>query len=153
MLTYAEDFVAPDAPASDFWQSSTDWTARKGDIQYNVKWLQARVDSTGGFGILSDGANGFVAGGVLPGGDSIPVRHYPPFPCTHLVDSTGAGDAFRAGMLLGLARGWDLGDSLRFGSAAGSLNCLGLGANAFLPTVAEVETLIRKHPEISRNYG
>jgi len=152
MHVYVEDFVEPGAPHCDFWQSSTDWVARKGDIQYNVRWLKSRLDETRGFGILSDGANGFVAGGWRPDGECQPVRHYPPFPCFQLVDSTGAGDAFRAGMLLGLSQEWPLADSLRFASAAGSLNCRGLGANSWLPTKDEVLALTLRHPEISKNY-
>ena len=151
MLVYVEDFVDPKSPNSDFWQSSTDWVAKRGDIQYNVRWLQARIDETKCFGILSDGANGFVAGGWFQG-HCTAVRHYPPFPCEKLVDSTGAGDAFRAGMLFGLSQQWSLPDCLRFASAAGSLNCLGLGANTHLPTAPDVHALIAGHPEISKNY-
>lgn len=151
MRVYIEDLTPP-LPRFDVWQSSTDWVAKHGDIQFNTTWLEGWVSEQGGFGILSDGANGFVAGGQL-GGNCHPVQHYPPFPCTKVVDSTGAGDVFRAGMLLGLDQGWPLPDCLRFASAAGSLNCRGLGAVSALPSKEEVLGMIAQHPQIARSYG
>lgn len=152
MWTYSEDWVEDGAPKTDYWQSSTDWVAHRGDIQANVRWLEQRLELRPEFAILSDGANGFVAGGRTPDGACRPVRHYPPFPCPRLVDSTGAGDVFRAGMLYGLSQGWPLADCLRFASAAGSLNCRVLGANSGIPGVDEVHALVDAHPEIARNY-
>jgi sugar/nucleoside kinase (ribokinase family) len=151
--TYALDFVPPDDVPTDFWQSSTDWIGFRGDIQKNVVWLRGFVESRGGFAVLSDGANGFVAGGTAPGGADWPVRHYPPFQATLVVDSTGAGDVFRAGMLFGLDRGASLDDCLRFASAAGCLNCRALGATAGLPTREEIEAHIAAHPEVARAYA
>ena len=40
---------------------------------------------------------------------------------TGIVDRIGGGDAFAAGVLHGLASGWNDADSLRFGHAAGCL--------------------------------
>jgi len=42
----------------------------------------------------------------------------PPAPVQEVVDPTGAGDAYRAGFLAGLARGWDLDVCGRMGSVA-----------------------------------
>lgn len=152
MYTYVEDFVEPNATESDFWQSSTDWVAQKGDIQANVAWLEKWIGGRGGFGILSDGANGFVAGGKDVEGNYWPFRHYPPFPCPSLIDSTGAGDIFRAGMLLGFSRKWSLPDCLRFASAAGCLNCQQLGANTHIPSLESVQDFIACHTEIAKRY-
>jgi len=38
-----------------------------------------------------------------------------------VLDTTCAGDAFAAGFLLGVSRGWPLDESLRLGNAAGAL--------------------------------
>lgn len=132
----------------DFWQTSTDRKGKRGDIQSNIRLVQAESKKIGCFCILSDGANGLVAGGA-----GHPVRHYPPFPAPSVVDSTGAGDAFRAGMLYGLHQGWDLSKCLSFGSAAGSLNCRALGATDGLPDLAEIEALIAANPETMRAYA
>ncbi len=148
---YLEDLHS--APQEgDFWQSSTDWVGTKGSLSACETWLAGWLSGNGGFGILSDGANGFVAGGGLAGGARCPMRSYPPFPCPRVVDSTGAGDVFRAGVLYGLVNSWAIGRCLAFASAAGSLSCTGLGANTAIPSVAEVLALIARHPEVSRHY-
>ena len=47
-----------------------------------------------------------------------------------VVDSTGCGDAYCAGFIIGLSMGWDLEKSARLGSAAGGLVIQGLGSDA-----------------------
>lgn len=68
----------------------------------------------------------------------------PAFP-VRCVDSTGAGDVFRAGFLAGWLRGGEgagLAQAMRYASAAAALNCRGLGARGALPTRAEVDDLL-----------
>jgi sugar/nucleoside kinase (ribokinase family) len=62
-------------------------------------------------------------------------------PAVTAVDATGAGDAFRAGLLYGLLRGFDLPRSVCWGVAAGSLKVRNLGAASTLPTFDEIEAL------------
>ena len=57
------------------------------------------------------------------------------------IDATGAGDAFRAGLLYGLLRGFDLPRSLCWGVAAGSLKVRRIGAATTLPDFLEIEAL------------
>jgi sugar/nucleoside kinase (ribokinase family) len=62
-------------------------------------------------------------------------------PC---LDSTGAGDAFRAGFIAGLLR-WgpeDVGQLLRHANAVAGLSCRAHGARDGLPTADEVEALL-----------
>jgi sugar/nucleoside kinase (ribokinase family) len=47
-----------------------------------------------------------------------------------VVDSTGCGDAYCAGFIVGRLRGWDLVQSARFGTAAAGLVIRGLGSDA-----------------------
>ncbi len=149
MRLYLMDFIAEEDafPPATFWQSSTDWVGIRGNTQKNVEWVQRHVDRHGCFTVLSDGPNGLVAGSP-----EYEVRAYPPYPCPKLVDSTGAGDMFRAGMLYGLNLNWDLSACLRFASAAGSLKCRALGATTDVPTVAEIEAHVAKHRAVSRHY-
>lgn len=60
------------------------------------------------------------------------------------VDATGAGDGFDAGFTLGILRGKDLGTSALLGNAVGSLVVRKRGAMTSLPTLAEVEALVRE---------
>jgi sugar/nucleoside kinase (ribokinase family) len=57
------------------------------------------------------------------------------------LDATGAGDAFRAGLLYGLLRGDELPRSLCWAVAAGSLKVKNLGAATTLPDFEEIEAL------------
>jgi sugar/nucleoside kinase (ribokinase family) len=62
-----------------------------------------------------------------------------------VVDTTGAGDVFRAGFIAGwLAAGdrAELPDVLRWANAAAALKCRGLGARTASPTVSEVRALL-----------
>ena len=44
-----------------------------------------------------------------------------------IVDTTGAGDAFNAGLAVALAEGRDLVEAVRFANCAGALACTRLG--------------------------
>lgn len=71
-------------------------------------------------------------------------------PAVTAVDATGAGDAFRAGLLYGLLRGFDLPHSLCWAVAAGSLKVQNLGAATSLPDFKEIEALassLQSQPE------
>lgn len=58
------------------------------------------------------------------------------------VDTTGAGDVFRAGFIYGLLRGWPLERTLSFANATAALKCTQLGGRPGIPTVAAAETLM-----------
>ena len=62
-------------------------------------------------------------------------------PTVTVLDATGAGDAFRAGLLYGWLRGFDLPRSLCWAVAAGSLKVRNLGAATTVPDFREIETL------------
>jgi sugar/nucleoside kinase (ribokinase family) len=62
-------------------------------------------------------------------------------PQTQVVDATGAGDAFKAGVIYGLWRGWELEQSVVWGVCAGSLNTRYVGATSHPPSLAEIEEL------------
>ncbi len=71
-------------------------------------------------------------------------------PVVEAVDATGAGDAFRSGLLYGLSRGMDLPRALCWAVAAGSLKVSNLGAATTLPEFDEIEALansLQAYPE------
>jgi sulfofructose kinase len=65
------------------------------------------------------------------------------------VDTTGAGDLFRAGLIARWLRqpeGADVREVLRYAAAVAALNCRGPGAWAGAPHAAEAEELLKKWP-------
>jgi sugar/nucleoside kinase (ribokinase family) len=60
------------------------------------------------------------------------------------VDSTGAGDAFTAGVLYGKLAGWPFERAVRLGAAAGARATTALGAAAGMATLAETMALDAK---------
>lgn len=62
----------------------------------------------------------------------------------HVVDNTGARDAFCAGLCVGLAEGMIMEKAARFASAAGALACTRIGAHPSLPWRREVEDLLEE---------
>jgi len=73
----------------------------------------------------------------------------PAFPID-CVDSTGAGDVFRAAFVAGCLRAphGDIEDVLTYANAAAALNCRALGARGALPTSAAVEQLLLARPHM-----
>ena len=60
----------------------------------------------------------------------------------HVVDNTGARDAFCAALCVALAEGMTMERATRFASAAGALACTRIGAHPSLPMRHEVEKLL-----------
>ena len=54
-----------------------------------------------------------------------------------VIDSTGAGDSFDAGLIYGVLAGWDLAQSLRLGCVCGALSTRAAGGTGAQPTLAE----------------
>jgi len=63
--------------------------------------------------------------------------HIPVAPATAVIDPTGAGDAFRGGLLLGLTRGFSLELAGRIGAQAATYAIEGLGTQVHRYTTAE----------------
>src|SRR2546428_9712796 len=84
---------------------------------------------------------------VLRGGREIEVGG---FPADEVVDQTGAGDAFCAGLALGLADGDDLETAARFANAVASFAVEGVGTLA-LATREQVQARMQGHspPSVS----
>lgn len=57
-------------------------------------------------------------------------------------DTTGAGDAFHAGLLYGLLNGDDIEASMRLGNAVAAMKCSALGARPGLPTRRQLQQFL-----------
>lgn len=81
------------------------------------------------------------------GGDSV-RRELPSFP-VKVVDSAGAGDSFRGGLIFGLLRGWSDEHSLRFACAVAALICTTAPGCVNPPTLEQVHDFLAQrggHP-------
>jgi ribokinase len=76
---------------------------------------------------------------VSSGGDGELVPAFP----VKAVDPTGAGDAFCAGLTLGLVEGRELAEAARIGNAVGALCVTAAGAMRAMPSRREAEALLR----------
>ncbi len=72
----------------------------------------------------------------------------PPF-SVDVVDTTGAGDAFAAGYIIGKLRGWGMADCVLLANAMGAAACTKLGAGEQMPSLDDVRALLAREQEAS----
>jgi sugar/nucleoside kinase (ribokinase family) len=99
-------------------------------------WIAAVHAASGAVVVVSDGLRLAVARSA--DGRWVTAEPPPIIP----VDTTGAGDALKAGMMLGWLRGWPIEQTLRWSIAAASLACLQYGACEQPASIPEVEHLM-----------
>jgi sugar/nucleoside kinase (ribokinase family) len=138
VATAIGDVIWPDHPALPYTSIATNSGPyiRQNFPGVDVRQHARRLQSISrGIVITTDGPNQVHAVDAQEHGFTIQP------PTVQVVDATGAGDAFRSGLLYGLSRGLDLPRSLCWAVAAGSLKVRSLGAATTLPEFTEVETL------------
>jgi sugar/nucleoside kinase (ribokinase family) len=69
------------------------------------------------------------------------LHHVPAF-AVNAIDTTGAGDVFRAGFIYAMLQGYNLVDAMRFAAAAAAVSCTREGAMTSVPTLADVQRLL-----------
>jgi sugar/nucleoside kinase (ribokinase family) len=148
VFTTIGDVIWPDHPALPFTSIATNSGPyiRQHFPGVNVRQHARKLRSISkGIVITTDGPRTVHALDSLGNGFTVQP------PATVAIDATGAGDAFRAGLLYGLLRGFDLPRSVCWGVATGSLKVRNLGAATTLPSFKEIETLagsLQIQPEI-----
>lgn len=70
-----------------------------------------------------------------------------------VVDTTGAGDIFRAGFIYGLLRDWPLDRQLDFSCAAAAMNCMAQGARGGIQPVSAIENLMATVARYESTFG
>lgn len=65
----------------------------------------------------------------------------PPVKAEDVVDPTGCGDAYRAGLLYGIARGWDWPTCGRLASVMGAIKIASRGGQNHTPSKADIERI------------
>jgi ribokinase len=112
--------------------------SREAAVRLRERWELAAVVTSGREGCWLADADGVV--------------HQPSFPVS-TVDTTGAGDAFAAGVTAMLLQGRTLREAVRIGCAVGALATRALGAQASLPYPDEVSNLIESAGTTSAGAG
>lgn len=97
--------------------------------------LRAVRESHDGLLCVTLGAHG----AMLMAGGEIVVE--PAF-TVHAVDTTGAGDVFRAAFIYAMLKDYPPRQLLRFANAAAAISCTRAGAMASVPSLGEVEALL-----------
>jgi sugar/nucleoside kinase (ribokinase family) len=87
---------------------------------------------------------------ITMGGDGLLVRtatdtRMLTAPSVEVVDGSGAGDAFAAGLIVGILEDWPLERSLMFASEVGALACTALGCTAGIPDREQVLRQMATH--------
>ncbi len=111
-----------------------------GDLAAAARGLLTRADQRA---IVTQGAAGAL---IVSDSESQLVPTY----AVDVVDTTGAGDTFNAGLAVALAEGASLLEAARFANAAAALCVTKAGAAGSAPTRAEVEDLLRKTDATAR---
>src|SRR5262245_13106822 len=102
------------------------------DVERALRTLRERHD---GVLVVTMGEHGSIA----LDGDTL---HYEPAFQVRAVDTTGAGDVFRGGLIYALVNGETVGQALRTANAAAAVGCTRLGALNGVPTLDEVRELM-----------
>jgi sulfofructose kinase len=95
-------------------------------------WVQQGAQT----GIVTLGAEGCIVADRESGIFSVSA-----FPVQPIVDTTGAGDTFRAGLCYGLVKGLPIRETVRFACAAAALHCQVLGGGSRVPINAILKLL------------
>lgn len=74
-------------------------------------------------------------------------------PAVQAVDTTGAGDIFKAGLLVGLLQDLPLPEAVKWGAAAGSLMCQYAGTTKTLAPLSEMKTLLDRVSPSEKSNG
>jgi len=108
--------------------TSREFLAKQGVPGTSEEIARRLVGSGARTAILTLGAEGCLVADRDAG-----VFTHPAFRISDIVDTTGAGDTFRAGLCFGLLRGLSLSDTVRFASAAAALHCRIRGGGSRVP--------------------
>ncbi|MFV9504341.1 MAG: carbohydrate kinase family protein [Oscillochloridaceae bacterium umkhey_bin13] len=73
-----------------------------------------------------------------------PIKQFKPYP-VKVIDSAGAGDSFRAGVIYGMLQQWDDDQTIQYAAALAGLVCASFPGVLNSPTHAEVMQFIQSH--------
>lgn len=138
----AAELIGPSLQYVDYLMPNIEeagWLAGTEDRDAIVKFLH---DLGAGCTVLTMGGDGV---SLAPRGEKETVL---PAYAIDVVDTTGCGDAFTSGFISGMLDGLDLAVAAERGLACGSLVATGLGSDAGIVDLAQVEEFRTTHPRL-----
>lgn len=81
---------------------------------------------------------------ILYGRKRSAIMRYKPYPIK-VIDSAGAGDSFRAGMIYGMLKNWNDEKTIQYASAVAGMVCASFPGVLNSPTAEEVALFIQQH--------
>ncbi len=132
------DDVAGVLPQVDYFVPNDDEAAALTGVQDPRAQAERLLELGAGTVIVTLGERGVVAGSA----DGVIEL---PAPRVEVVEPSGAGDAFAAGLVYGLLEGWAFPRCLEFAGMLGASACTRLGCTAGLPTRAEADAFLESH--------
>jgi sugar/nucleoside kinase (ribokinase family) len=87
---------------------------------------------------------------ILYGRRGMPSRQFKPYP-VQVIDSAGAGDSFRAGVIYGLLQQWSDDQTIQYASAVAGMVCASFPGVLNSPTHIQVMKFIQEHEAEHRN--
>ncbi|MGO1225282.1 MAG: carbohydrate kinase family protein [Brachybacterium sp.] len=139
----AQELVAPCLPYVDYLMPNIEeagWLAGTEDREQIIRWMH---EAGAGCTVLTMGEEGV---SVAPNGEAETVL---PAYVIDVVDTTGCGDAFTSGFISGLLSGFDPIQAAERGLACGSLVATGLGSDAGIVDLEQVETFRTTQPRLA----
>jgi sugar/nucleoside kinase (ribokinase family) len=123
-------------PEADYFLPNTDEARVLTGTEDPVEQMRALLVNGANTVIITEAHKGAMASS---GKECWSVAAYP----IAVIDPSGAGDAFAAGVITGVLRGWDLPEILRYGSALGASATRSVGTTDGVFTAKEAEAFVR----------
>jgi sugar/nucleoside kinase (ribokinase family) len=139
-------FVSIDCPYDQALASAAAVVIISGEFR-NRQYPQAELSEL--FAEYQQRAQGLVVftvgdANILYGRKGAPIRQFKPYP-VKVIDSAGAGDSFRAGIIYGLLKQWSDDQTIQYAAAVAGLVCASFPGVLNSPTHTEVMQFIQNH--------
>lgn len=135
------EVIAPALPYVDYFMPGLDEARMICGLQDRQEVIRFFLDRGVKMTVFKMGAEGSSL--AWRGGNGCVEEMRVPAFAANVVDSTGCGDAYCAGFIVGLLKGWELIECARLGTAAAGLVIGGLGSDAGIVDLAQTVAFMR----------
>lgn len=136
------EVIAPCLPFVDYFMPGLEEAVMISGLSDRSEVIRFFLDRGVGHTVFKMGAQGSSV--ASREADEIRIPAY----AVEMVDSTGCGDAYCAGFIVGLSKGWSVEEAARLGSACGSLVATGLGSDAGITDLERTIEFMQSAPTL-----